>query len=236
MRRLLFIVCVAFFSLACARSCKEVQPTPDNNDTRELIVPEEEISVPWNGGAFAVEVKANFKYKVDIDVSWLVREAGDTSSASPLFRAETNPDIFPRSCKIRFTDVADRYYFKEVSVTQGADASAGGALSIVDKYATAETKALLANLWMIADKGLMFGHHDDLWYGRYWYNEAGASDTKAVCGDYPAVFSVDFGEIMDDRYKNESNSIRRRVILEARERGEVIRPARIPGTTLPTKW
>ena len=139
MRRLLFIVCVAFFSLACARSCKEVQPTPDNNDTRELIVPEEEIAVPWNGGSFAVEVKANFKYKVGIDVYWLVREAGDTSSASPLFRAETNPDIFPRSCKIRFTDVNDRYYFKEVSVTQGANASAGGALSIVDKNATAET-------------------------------------------------------------------------------------------------
>ena len=222
MRRLLFIVCVAFFSLACARSCKEPQPAPVNNDTRELSVPEEEIAVPWNGGAFAIEVKANFKYKVGIDVSWLTREAGDTSSAQPIFRAEANPDIFPRSCKIRFTDVNDRYYFKEVSVTQGADASAGGALSIVDKNATAETKALLANLWVIADKGLMFGHHDDLWYGRYWYNEAGGSDTKAVCGDYPAVFSVDFGEIMDDRYKDASNAIRRRVILEARERGEVI--------------
>ena len=36
------------------------------------------------------------------------------------------------------------------------------------------------------------------------------------------MFSVDFAEIMDNRYANSSNAIRRRVILEARERGEVI--------------
>ena len=95
-------------------------------------------------------------------------------------------------------------------------------LIIVDKDATPETKALFANLWAVADQGWMFGHHDDLWYGRYWYNQAGGSDTKAVCGDYPAVFSVDFAEIMDDRHGSDANAIRRRVILEARERGEVI--------------
>ena len=68
----------------------------------------------------------------------------------------------------------------------------------------------------------MFGHHDDLWYGRYWYNEPGMSDTKSVCGDYPGVFSVDFAEIMDNRYQNDANKIRRRVIIEAYDRGEVI--------------
>lgn len=96
-------------------------------------------------------------------------------------------------------------------------------LQIVDKNATNETKALLANLWDIQKKGFMFGHHDDLWYGRYWYNEPGRSDVKEICGDYPAVFSVDFAEIMDDRsLTSDANEIRRRVILEARERGEVI--------------
>lgn len=96
-------------------------------------------------------------------------------------------------------------------------------LQIVDKNATNETKALLANLWDIQKKGFMFGHHDDLWYGRYWYNEPGRSDVKEICGDYPAVFSVDFAEIMDDRsLSSDANEIRRRVILEARERGEVI--------------
>mgnify|MGYP002711969068 FL=1 len=95
-------------------------------------------------------------------------------------------------------------------------------LSIVDKNATFETKALYSNLWAIQSKGFMFGHHDDLWYGRKWYNEEGRSDTHDVCGDYPAVFSFDVAEIMDDRYQNPENEIRKRVALEAYERGEVL--------------
>ncbi|MDR1680324.1 MAG: glycoside hydrolase family 26 protein [Prevotellaceae bacterium] len=99
-------------------------------------------------------------------------------------------------------------------------------LSLADKNATAETKALYSNLWQIQKKGFMFGHHDDLWYGRKWYNTSGGSDTKDVCGDYPAVFSVDFATIIDDRATNPAdiaeNEIRKRVIIEAYNRGEVI--------------
>lgn len=95
-------------------------------------------------------------------------------------------------------------------------------LTIVDKNATLETKALYSNLWAIQSKGFMFGHHDDLWYGRKWYNEEGRSDTRDVCGDYPAVFSFDVSEIMDDRFQNAENEIRRRVAIEAYERGEVL--------------
>jgi mannan endo-1,4-beta-mannosidase len=96
-------------------------------------------------------------------------------------------------------------------------------LCMVDKSTTAETKALYSQLWKIPEKGFMFGHHDDLIYGRKWYNVAGGSDTKNVCGDYPGVFSVDFAEIMDDRCNNNAdNPIRLRVIKEARARGEVI--------------
>ncbi len=99
-------------------------------------------------------------------------------------------------------------------------------LTMVDPAATAETKALYSNLWAVAARGFMFGHHDDLWYGRYWYDEPGGSDTKAVCGDYPAVFSVDLASVMDNRasydYDKRENAIRRRVMLEAYARGEVI--------------
>jgi mannan endo-1,4-beta-mannosidase len=99
-------------------------------------------------------------------------------------------------------------------------------LKLSDPQATAETKALYSNLWAIEQKGFMFGHHDDLMYGRYWYGDDGGSDTKAVCGDYPAVYSVDLAEVMDDRSltaKSQSaNEIRKRCITEARRRGEVI--------------
>ncbi|MEI6555280.1 MAG: glycosyl hydrolase, partial [Paludibacter sp.] len=96
-------------------------------------------------------------------------------------------------------------------------------LSIVDKNATDETKALYSQLWKVAETGFMFGHHDDLIYGRKWYNVPGRSDTKDVCGDYPAVFSVDFAEVMDDRCDTSTYKIiLQRVIKESRVRGEVI--------------
>jgi mannan endo-1,4-beta-mannosidase len=98
-------------------------------------------------------------------------------------------------------------------------------LQIVDKDATKETKALLSQLWRTQEKGIMFGHHDDLLYGRYWMAEPGRSDIKDVVGDYPAVYSIDFAEIMDsgsavDGY--DLNEDRKRTIIEAYERGEVI--------------
>ncbi len=97
-------------------------------------------------------------------------------------------------------------------------------LKLADKSATSETKALYSNLWAIQEKGFMFGHHDDLFYGRRWYNVPGGSDTKDVAGDYPAVLSIDFAPVMDDRHESDAaeNSIRERVCKEAYNRGMVI--------------
>jgi len=96
-------------------------------------------------------------------------------------------------------------------------------LKMVDASATLETKALYSNLWKIQSKGFMFGHHDDLLYGRDWITEQNRSDVKEVVGDYPAVYSIDFAEIMDERSEgNSMNEHRKRTILEARRRGEVI--------------
>ena len=96
-------------------------------------------------------------------------------------------------------------------------------LRLFDKQATAETKALYSQLWKIKDKGFMFGHHDDLIYGREWKEVAGRSDVYEIVGDYPAVFSVDFAELMDDRRTRATlNEARKKAILEARSRGEVI--------------
>ncbi|REG94800.1 glycoside hydrolase family 26 protein [Flavobacterium aquicola] len=112
---------------------------------------------------------------------------------------------------------------KEEQNGNDPDVPASVTLQLTDPNATAETKALYSNLWRIQEKGTMFGHHDDLLYGRNWITESGRSDIKDVCGDYPGVFSVDFAEIMDDRSTTATlNNDRIRVIKEARERGEVI--------------
>ena len=209
---------------ALVSSCDKPSPVePEPKDSRALSFAKDRIEVDYRETGFSVQVTANFDYKVDILEDWIVSDPNRTSTSSEqYFIARKNEAASPRTATLRFVDKADRYFAKEVKVTQEANPVEKVSLTIVDKNATPETKALFANLWAVADKGWMFGHHDDLWYGRYWYNEAGGSDTKAVCGDYPGVFSVDFGEIMDERHNNSENAIRRRVILEARERGEVI--------------
>ena len=221
MRKILSIIIPAAILLAALSSCGKKEYGDAPVDTRALSFASTDLSVGWEGGSFTVAVQCKFDYRVTVGADWITPSGLEDPSA-PSFTAARNENAGKRSAKIRFTDKTDRYYFKEVTVTQDGDPSTPEYLYIVDKNATAETKALLANLWTVADKGWMFGHHDDLWYGRYWYDQPGGSDTKAVCGDYPAVFSVDISEIMDDRAGAAANAIRRRVMLEARERGEVI--------------
>ena len=208
-------------SLLAVMSCSgnEPSPEPTPSDTRSLTV-QESVEIAHTGGEFTVEVKSNFTFDAQPQTDWIRfdRIEGD----KVCFIAEKNSYSSSREASIKIVDVNDRYYYKMVTVTQLENPAAAVTLSMVDKNATAETKALYANLWKLAEEGFMFGHHDDLWYGRYWYNEAGKSDTKSVCGDYPGVFSVDFAEIMDNRHQNEANQIRRRVIIEAYDRGEVI--------------
>lgn len=97
-------------------------------------------------------------------------------------------------------------------------------LTLSDPNATEETKALYSNLWAIQSKGFMFGHHEDLMYGRTWYGTPGGSDTKAVCGDYPAVYSFDLAEHIDDRYAADPDAqeLRLRCCKEAYDRGMVL--------------
>ena len=210
-------------AVMAALSCSEIKPEPpvveNPTQTRTMTV-QENVEVENAAGQFSIEVEANFEYWANPQVKWISFDRIEGNKV--WFNIEENTQVAERVGTVKFADIKDSYFNKTATVTQKGDPAARFTLSLVDKNATAETKALYANLWKIAEDGFMFGHHDDLWYGRYWYNEPGMSDTKSVCGDYPAVFSVDFGAIMDNRYQSEENAIRRRVIIEAYDRGEVI--------------
>ena len=203
--------------LSCSGSKETPEPTP--SETRSMTV-QESVEIDHAAGQFYIEVDANFEFKAEPQLDWMHFDRIEGKKV--WFTAEENAYTTSREGQVKFTDKKDPYYYKMSTVTQKANPSPVVTLSLVDKNATEETKALYANLWKLAETGFMFGHHDDLWYGRYWYNEPGKSDTKSVCGDYPGVFSVDFAEIMDNRYQNDANNIRRRVIIEAYDRGEVI--------------
>ena len=73
---------------------------------------------------------------------------------------------------------------------------------IVDKKATKETVSLYRNLKKLLNKGIMFGHQDDLAYGVGWKYEHGRSDIKDVTGDYPAVYGWELGHLEIDNPVN----------------------------------
>ncbi|HVG40170.1 MAG TPA: glycosyl hydrolase [Chitinophagaceae bacterium] len=64
-----------------------------------------------------------------------------------------------------------------------------------DKGATKHTVSLYNNLKKLADKGIMFGHQDDLAYGVGWKYVPGKSDVKELVGDYPAVQGWELGNL-----------------------------------------
>ena len=76
-----------------------------------------------------------------------------------------------------------------------------GLLRPADKKATRETVNLFKSMWELQQKGLMYGHQDDLMYGHTWWYEEGRSDVKDFTGDYPAIAGFELGhlELGDER-------------------------------------
>ena len=68
---------------------------------------------------------------------------------------------------------------------------------LVDKLATNKTLALFNNLRAISASKVLFGHQETTAYGIGWVNEGGnnKSDVKKVCGDFPAIYGWDIGDI-----------------------------------------
>ena len=64
-----------------------------------------------------------------------------------------------------------------------------------DPKATPEAVKLYQKMLTLQQKGMMFGHQDDLPYGTTWYNVEGRSDVKEVCGDFPAIFGWELGHL-----------------------------------------
>ncbi|HEY6979176.1 MAG TPA: glycosyl hydrolase [Chitinophagaceae bacterium] len=94
-----------------------------------------------------------------------------------------------------------------------------------DKKATKETVNLYRNLKKLLNKGIMFGHQDDLAYGVGWKYEQGRSDIKDVIGDYPAVYGWELGRIELDHPVNLDSvpfDKMKQLIHDGYERGGVI--------------
>ncbi|TFG44079.1 MAG: hypothetical protein E4H43_00875, partial [Bacteroidia bacterium] len=64
-----------------------------------------------------------------------------------------------------------------------------------DKKATKEAVNLFRSLFNLQNKGVMYGHQDDLMYGSTWWYEKDRSDTREFTGDYPAVAGFELGHL-----------------------------------------
>ena len=94
-----------------------------------------------------------------------------------------------------------------------------------DSLASKQTKNLYFNLNKLLQKGIMFGHQDDLAYGVGWKYVPGKSDVKEVTGDYPAIYGFELGRIeLDHRVNIDSVPFdsMRNYIRTVYERGGVI--------------
>lgn len=77
-------------------------------------------------------------------------------------------------------------------------------LAIVDTKATKATKYLLQNLSTLSKSYVLFGMHDATSYGineggSSWYDDGtgSKSDPKVLVGSHPAVFSLDFTDVVE---------------------------------------
>lgn len=98
-------------------------------------------------------------------------------------------------------------------------------LSLSDKKSTKNTVKLYENLNKTTQKGILFGHQDDLAYGVNWKYEAGRSDVKDVVGDFPAVYGWDLGGLESKSDKNIDGipfDKMRQYIIDGHNRGGVI--------------
>ena len=98
---------------------------------------------------------------------------------------------------------------------------------------SAEAQAMLATMKAVAaNRQVMFGHQDDTMYGHAWQeikdaeaSAEGRSDTKEVCGDYPAVIGFDLGRLELGHKRNLDGvpfDKMRREILAQYERGGMV--------------
>jgi hypothetical protein len=95
----------------------------------------------------------------------------------------------------------------------------------IDPLASKQTKNLFFNLLKLKNKGIMFGHQDDLAYGVGWKYVSGKSDVKEVTGDYPAIYGFELGRIELDHPVNLDSvpfDSMRNYIRTVYERGGVI--------------
>lgn len=84
---------------------------------------------------------------------------------------------------------------------------------------------LLSRLCALQQKGTMFGHQDDTFYGLTWKWQPDRSDTRETCGELPAVMGFELGGIETGDEVNLDSvpfALMRQEILKQARRGGIV--------------
>ena len=101
----------------------------------------------------------------------------------------------------------------------------GGQKSATNEGEPTIAQQLQSRLDTLRQRGYMFGHQDDPFYGLTWEYQTDSSDVKNTCGDWPAVMGFELGGIEMGDAKNLDSvpfDVMRREIIRHYERGGII--------------
>ena len=161
--------------MSCSGGKEPTEPTPPA-EKRSMTV-QESVEIDHAAGLFTVDVNANFEFRVESGADWAKFERIEGNKV--YFTAEENSHKSSRETQVKFIDSSDRYYYKTAVVTQKGNPNPTTTLSMVDKNATAETKALYANLWKLAGRRhIRSARHPAAW--TWWGNSAYGRDTPSA--------------------------------------------------------
>lgn len=99
-----------------------------------------------------------------------------------------------------YLDEEPSYASNEIAINWNAPLVV--ALALLDNQLLTPADQLLVRLTQLRDKGIMFAHQDDPFYGISWQWQRDRSDTYELCGDYPAVMGFDLGGLEEHHDKN----------------------------------
>ena len=100
-----------------------------------------------------------------------------------------------------------------------------GTMALQAKTVLTPAQQLIQRMAKIQQKGYMYGHQDDPFYGITWSYEEGRSDTKDLVGDYPGVMGFDLGGIERADLNNLDDvpfETIRQEIIKQHERGGIV--------------
>ena len=128
-------IILALTAAVLVAGCKEKPKEDVTPADRILNIDPRLIDLGCEGGEFTLSIECNFKYALEIDADW-VSQVKDAPADKPRFTVEANEWSYERTATLKFHDPSDRYFLRNVVVTQAGNPEAQKTGHVVVAYVT----------------------------------------------------------------------------------------------------